>query len=233
MPPLYLFDIDWTLIRGGTPAHKEAFAHAYREIYGLDLSLDGIPAAGRTDTWLLAEPLRRRGMSDRDIWACMPEAFALMEQYVDERLDDMRDWVLPGVREVLALLRSDGGLLGLLTGNLSRIASAKMRHAGLDGYFTTGGFGEESETRAHLVFAALAHAAAHTGTNIPPQNAVVIGDTPFDIEAGRAAGTRTAGIATGPFSEDDLRAAGADLVLPSFADAQQAAAALTYQVSDS
>ena len=60
MPALYLFDIDWTLIRGGTPAHREAFTPAYREVYGLDLSLDGISAAGRTDTWLLAEPLRRR-----------------------------------------------------------------------------------------------------------------------------------------------------------------------------
>ena len=45
---------------------------------------------------------------------------------------------------------------------------------------------------------------------------MVIGDTPLDIEAGRAHGTLTVGVATGHFSETELQ--DADLVLPSFED---------------
>jgi beta-phosphoglucomutase-like phosphatase (HAD superfamily) len=100
-PALFLFDIDGTLLRAGSRVHRDSFAYAYREVYKLPLSLDGIKAAGRTDTWLLAEPLRRHGLSDDQIWRGMLQAFAAMEAYVEEHLGDMRDDVLPGVQEVL------------------------------------------------------------------------------------------------------------------------------------
>lgn len=225
-PALFLFDIDGTIIRAGSRVHREAFARAFRAVYGLPLDLNGISAAGRTDTWLMAEPLRRHGLSEEQILERMPEAFALMERYVDRHLDDLRPLVLPGVPQVLEALQQRGQLLGLLTGNLCRIALAKMRHAGLARYFDTGGFGEESEVRAHLVPVALTKAAEVAGQEIPPHRAVVIGDTPLDVEAGQIAGTRTAGVATGPFSCDDLRRAGADLVLPSLADVESAVEAL-------
>jgi phosphoglycolate phosphatase len=221
-PSLFLFDIDGTLLRGGTEVHREAFAHAYRAVYGVPLSLDGVPAAGRTDTWLLAEPLRRHGMPDEEIWARMPAAFAAMQEYCDRHLGDLRDRVLPGAEQVLAALHGRGELLGLLTGNLSRIAMAKMQHAGLDGYFDTGGFGEESEIRAHLVPVALANASHRAGHPIAARHTAVIGDTPMDIEAGKTHGTRTVGVATSWFSVDELAAAGADLVLPSLADVEEA-----------
>jgi phosphoglycolate phosphatase-like HAD superfamily hydrolase len=46
----------------------------------------------------------------------------------------------------------------------------------------------------------------------------VIGDTPNDIDCGRAGGARTIAVATGPFSADALRAHGADVVLPNLSD---------------
>src|SRR5919202_6313087 len=155
---LFLFDIDGTLLKGSTAIHRDAFAHAYRTVYGLPLSLEGVSAAGRTDTWLLAEPLRRHGVDEDRIWESMPRAFAVMEQYVEEHLGDLRPYLLPGAAEVFAGLHGRGHLLGLLTGNLMRIALAKMRHAELLQYVDTGGFGEESEVRAHLVPVALAKA---------------------------------------------------------------------------
>jgi phosphoglycolate phosphatase-like HAD superfamily hydrolase len=226
LPGLFLFDIDGTLMRGGTAVHVEAFTHAYRTIYGLPLSLDGVPAAGRTDTWLLAEPLRRQGMPDEEIWARMPEAFAVMQAFAEEHVGDLHDRVLPGVPAVLDALRNRGQLLGLLTGNLSRIAVAKMRHAGLGGYFQTGAFGEESEVRAELVPVALAHAGQAAGAPIPAARAVLIGDTPMDVEAGKAHGTHTVGVATGQFDVQQLSDAGADLVLPSLDPSEPAVAAL-------
>lgn len=223
---LFLFDVDWTLLKGGISAHHDAFAHAFHAVYGQDVSLDGIAAAGRTDTWLLAEPLRRAGVPDREIWSRMPEAFAVMGEYVEANLGNIADYVLPGVHEVLQGLLARGQILGLLTGNLQRIAAAKMYHAGLDGYFAVGGFGDESEIRSRLVTVALEEASRVAGTDIQPGRTVVIGDTPLDVEAGRAAGTRTAGVATGPYTSEALRAAGADLVLASFAPPEPAVSSL-------
>lgn len=217
-PVLFLFDIDGTLLRGATSVHRESFGHAYRTVYSLPLSLDGVSAAGRTDTWLLAEPLRRHGLGDEEIWDKMPAAFESMQRFAEEYLGDLRDRVLPGIPEVLSALQAHGQLLGLLTGNLSRIALAKLRHAGLGGYFDTGGFGEESEFRADLIPVALRHASVLAGRDIPPGGTIVIGDTPMDIKAGRTHGTHTAGVATGTCSVEELHAAGADLVFPSFED---------------
>lgn len=220
-PALFLFDIDGTMLRGGTEVHRDSFAHIYKTVYGLALSLEGIAASGRTDTWLLAEPLRRRGLSDESIQVSMPLAFARMAEYVEKHLGDLKPCVLPGVRETLTLLRERGELLGLLTGNLTRIAYAKLAHAGLSGFFGSGGFGEESEIRAHLVPVAVASAAHHIGYPIAPERVVIIGDTPMDIEAGQVHGARTVGVATGYFSVDDLCHAGADLVLATMSDSSQ------------
>ena len=41
----------------------------------------------------------------------------------------------------------------------------------------------------------------------------MIGDHPIDIETGKNAGTRTAGVLTGHFREEDFLQAGADMVL--------------------
>lgn len=222
-PELFLFDIDGTLLRGSTQVHRQAFAEVFKSFYGIDTSLDGLQAAGRTDTWLFEEPLRHAGLPESDIRKCMPEAFKAMEAYVDQHLDDLHDKVLPGVRQVLAALDEDGALLGLLTGNLRGIAFAKMRKAGLAQYFDTGGFGGESVDRAHLVPVALRHAGEATGHTIQPGRAVVIGDTPLDIAAGANCGTKTVGVATGPFSLEQLAEAGADLVLSSLDEPDMAA----------
>lgn len=209
------------MLRGSTPVHRDAFAHAYRTVYGRELSLDGISAAGRTDLWLLFEPLRRAGVSPDIIRAGVPEAFRVMTAYVEKHVPDLHDRLLPGVPGVPAGLHAEGQQLGLLTGNLRGIALAKMRAAGLDVYFQTGGFGSESEERSHLVPVALRHASQQAGRTISAEEVVIIGDTPLDIAAGAACGTQTVGVATGPFSEEDLRRAGAHLVLPSLAPAPQ------------
>ncbi|HLJ69058.1 MAG TPA: HAD family hydrolase [Chloroflexota bacterium] len=220
---LFLFDIDGTLLRTGTLVHRAAFGHTFRAVYGLPLDLDGMPAGGRTDRWLLAEPLRRSGMAPQQIEELMPRAFEEMQLYTEQNLSDLRDRVLPGVPQVLDALQDHGHLLGLLTGNLSRIAHAKLGHAGLDAYFQAGGFGEESENRADLIPVALAAASAIAGEAITPARTVVVGDTPLDVEAGKAHGTLTVGVATGPATRESLEASGADLVLATMADHDYAA----------
>lgn len=51
-----------------------------------------------------------------------------------------------------------------------------------------------------------------------PAQSIMIGDHPLDIETGRNAGTLTAGVLTGHFSETEFIQAGADIVLPQASD---------------
>lgn len=60
---------------------------------------------------------------------------------------------------------------------------------------------DESKPAPDIIEAALKRAKAH------PHEAIMIGDTPYDIEAARRAGVRTIAFRSGGWSDDDLRGA--------------------------
>jgi phosphoglycolate phosphatase-like HAD superfamily hydrolase len=69
---------------------------------------------------------------------------------------------------------------------------------------------EASKPEPDLVQAAMA--------KVQGDAAVMLGDTPWDVEAGRRAGIETVCLITGGFSEQELRAAGAAAVFESLDD---------------
>ena len=72
---------------------------------------------------------------------------------------------------------------------------------------------DASKPEPDLVEAALATAGSH--------DAVMLGDTPWDVEAGRQAGIETVCVLTGGFSEQELRDAGAVAVFESIAELRE------------
>ena len=100
-------------------------------------------------------------------------------------------------------------IVGLATGNIESGARIKLERGGLNGYFSFGGFGSDSERRSDLVRKAAERAADKNGGVVSPSNTFVLGDTILDIEAGKQAGFKTVGVATGSYSVDQLMAAGA------------------------
>jgi pyrophosphatase PpaX len=48
---------------------------------------------------------------------------------------------------------------------------------------------------------------------VNPKHCIVVGDSPRDIEAGRAAGAKTVAVLTGPFSRSTLRKAAPDFMV--------------------
>jgi phosphoglycolate phosphatase-like HAD superfamily hydrolase len=54
---------------------------------------------------------------------------------------------------------------------------------------------------------------------------VLIGDTPLDVVAAHEGGARAVAVATGPFGQSDLAAAGADAVLADLRDTDAVVAA--------
>ncbi len=210
---LFLFDIDGTLLRRMPPAHRQAICDAAEAVYGVRLSADALgQTAGMTDTAIARRVLRAAGVLDTDAEAGLPAFFAAAAAAYERHVpDDLRPYHTPHAVEALTWLRERGAALGLVTGNVERIAWTKLRAAGLDGYFGCGAFGDEAEAREALPPLALGRARAVFGRDFPPARVYIVGDTPADVACGVAAGMRTVGVATGPVhSLDELRACGAD-----------------------
>ncbi|MDP3769072.1 MAG: HAD hydrolase-like protein, partial [Dehalococcoidia bacterium] len=132
---------------------------------------------------------------------------------------------MPGIPELLARLSVEGSVrLGLATGNFRDAAFTKLRYFGLEGYLSEGGFADDAEDRGELVGIAIERVA--NGRRTGPADIWVIGDTPLDIAAAQANSARSLGVATGSSSEEELRAAGADVTMPDLSDTDAAIRAL-------
>ncbi len=82
-------------------------------------------------------------------------------------------------------------------------------------YFSFGGYGSDSPDRVELTRRAIERAGTLFGQPLDPREALVVGDTPHDIDAAHGAGARAVGVASGHFTVGALRDSGADYVLES------------------
>lgn len=129
----------------------------------------------------------------------------------------------PGARTALDALHAiDDVLLGVATGKARRGLDHVCTAHGLGHYFVTRQTADAHPSKPHpsMLMAALAE------SGVEQANAVMIGDTTFDIEMGVAAGFRTIGVTWGYHKPDALRAAGADVLIDEFSALQPALAGL-------
>lgn len=210
---LFLFDIDGTLLRNMPPAHRQAVCDAVREVFGIAMEADGLgQTAGMTDTAIVRRVLLNSGVPESSITSGLPAFYAAAaDAYARHVPSDLRPYLTPHARESLDWLGEVGAALGLVTGNIQRIAWTKLHAAGLDTYFGCGAFGDEAEARADLPPLAVARARDAFGREFAPKITYVVGDTPADIACGAASGLRTIAVATGPIHDlDALRACAPD-----------------------
>jgi len=217
MHTLILFDIDGTLVRG--TAAKFAFETAMVETYGTAGAVDSYDFSGKTDPQIARELLSDAGLEDVAVEAGLA---GLWDRYIGElesRIIENPMKLLPGVADLIAALDAEPDVaLGLVTGNIIRGARAKLGSVGLADRFEVGGYGSDHEVREHLPAIALERAFETWGVRFPPESAVIVGDTPRDVECGKHGGTRTVAVATGRFGREQLEATGADEVFDDFSD---------------
>jgi len=131
-------------------------------------------------------------------------------------------FVLPGVTEALeAVARVPSIVRSVLTGNIRPNAEAKLRLLGEHEHLLdrdVGGYGSDDVVRPRLVGAAQRKASEKYGVSFGPTSTVLVGDTERDVEAALEGGAMIVGVATGVTSEDELRGAGAHVVLPNLID---------------
>ena len=214
---LVLFDIDGTLVRRAGPHHREALVQGIRRVTGLETTTEGIPVQGMLDPDILAIMLRRAGASRAQARETLPEIQRSAERYYLRVCPALDDKHCPGVAPLLDRLTRRGMLLGLVTGNLTRIGWRKLERAGLGGYFSFGAFGEMAKTRAALARLAIRE-ARRNGWLTRGARVSLVGDSPADIEAAHRNGIRSIAVATGITPTVELAAARPDLLLKNLRD---------------
>jgi len=223
---LVLFDIDGTLLSSGRRG-LESFSEALRRTFGTEGDLASYRFEGRLDPVIVFELMREAGIPDDVIVERRPAALALYLDLLEEALSVDPPALKPGVADLVARVTASPSVVSaLLTGNVQRGARIKLTAAGLWDHFLFGVFGDEAPRRVDLGPIALARALERTGRTFSPSETVVVGDARADVECGRAIGARVVAVATGRTSVEELRAAGADTVLSSFADVESACEAI-------
>lgn len=192
---------------------------AFDELFSVPDAFRDVPMAGRTDAGILADAAAAHGIpADSPALARFPEIYL---HHLSRELDKPGPGkgIMTGVRPLLDVLAArDDVHLGLLTGNYEASAQLKLQYFDLWRYFRGGAFGDDAPERNRLLPRAVAHVAQCGGPAVEAREAVVIGDTPLDVACAQASGARSIAVATGNYSVDDLRAAGADVVFEDLSD---------------
>lgn len=222
-----LFDIDGTLLYSHG-AGKRPFAKAFAEQFGAWEPSAFPDAHGKTDPAIadeVAKILLGRSLTE-------PELDRLNARYVELFESEIKTCdgfeVLPGVTSLIPRLAAMAEFqLGLQTGNLRIPAYLKLARAGVDSYFSFGGFACDSRIRPELVRIAIERAesrAAEIGEKI--EAVVVVGDTVADLEAASACGAGFLGVRTGRRSSALDGLTPPETMLPDLADERKFLAAV-------
>ena len=173
---------------------------------------------GRTDFGIFSELLESNGVDSdqQNLKRLCERYFSILPQQLAER----QGQILPGVPEILrAFDRDEATVNALLTGNMARSAQIKLEHYGLWEFFAFGVFGDFATHRKELAGPALETVASnHQADECQTPETIIIGDTPMDVELAQVMNVRCLAVCTGGFSEAELCAAGADLVLNDLSD---------------
>ncbi|MFA5908901.1 MAG: HAD family hydrolase [Vicinamibacterales bacterium] len=226
-PALILFDIDGTLLLSGR-AGLRAMNRAFETTFGVAEAFAGTSFAGRTDSYLVSYALNAAGLPDTaDNHARFRDAYMPLLAEEIQHPGTGHKGLMPGARELLEALDEHADLhLALLTGNYRGAAEIKLTHFELWDFFEWGAFSDDSADRNALVPIALDRAETYDVPAEALDRIIVIGDTPHDIECARVGGARSIAVATGGHSIEELKAAGADIVLADLSDTEKVIALL-------
>lgn len=186
----FLFDLDGTLL-DSTALLMAGYRHTTRAILNRETTeADWLPLFGM--------PLRQQFAAFEPTLAS--EMTVEYRRFYAEHHDAMMA-VYPGAVEAVRALHAAGHSCGVVTSKLTKFAQRAVDLFGLTECFGAV-VGEDmvAEHKPHP--ASVLMACAMLG--VRPSDAWMIGDSPWDIQAGHAAGCRSAAVLWGPFTKDRL-----------------------------
>ncbi len=212
-PIAVLFDLDGTLV-DTVPFILEAVRSAFED-YGT-CPTDGEWIAG------IGTPLRAQLASfarrSEDVEALFQRYRAYWIAHHDERTR-----AFPGALEVVAELSAAGYPIGVVTAKIEHGAYRTLRHAGLLPHVQAV-IGADSCANAKPHPEPVLLALSRLGRG--PREGILVGDSPHDIAATKAAGARAVAALWGACTKSVLAAAGADFFLEHVRDVPALVASL-------
>ena len=208
-----LFDLDGTLI-DTTDLISRSYQHALTSVMGQPMAPGELYLG-------YGQPLPeafRSILAHRKITVGATEHATLIDRLIASYREfnvanhDLLAREFPGVRPILEELSRRGYVLGLVTSKGREIATRGLRLLRLDGVFQTAIFMEDSDRhKPHPdpLWVALDRLNSRDQT----RSALYVGDSTYDLRAGRAAGVQTAGALWGPFPPESLVAEAPDYML--------------------
>ena len=217
-----LFDIDGTLIKTVRRSEYRGLIHSMLlDIFGTCGQITQVDFAGKTDLAIYREALDCEGITIAEIRERLPLVEAATVDILNQLAATGQVFQLcPGVRELLDVLAVDSRFLSsLLTGNVEKLAEAKLRVAGIWEYFRgRGAFGSDDEERDHLPAIAAERINAHIGRPLTPDRFIIVGDTPRDISCARHFGARVLAVGSGQHTVEKLSEYSPDALLADLSD---------------
>jgi phosphoglycolate phosphatase len=221
-PALILFDIDGTLLLSGR-AGMRAMTRAFQQTFAISDAFAGESFGGRTDSYLVSKALTQAGLPDSE-----ENHHRFRNAYLPLLAEEIQQpgqghkGLMPGARELLQALEAYDHLhLALLTGNYREAAEIKLQHFEIWEFFEWGAFSDDHHDRNELVPIAKSRAETYDIPGAAIDRVIVIGDTPHDIECARVAGAKSVAVATGGYTMQQLKDAGADEVLEDLSDTEK------------
>ena len=211
-----LFDNDGTLV----DTHDiilASFRYASREVLGRVFPDDvymakvGQPLAVQFDD-LTSDPARK-------------ERFLKVYRAHNATIHDDMIRAFPGLLELLDRFRNAGFAMGVVTSKMRGTAWGGLKVVGAAPYFDCIVGSEDTEAHKPDPDPVIL-GCEKLGVN--PSECVYVGDAPFDVQAGSAAGCSTVGVTWGMFDEETLRRAGATRIAHTMDELAQAVEALRF-----
>ncbi|NTV65543.1 MAG: HAD hydrolase-like protein [Oscillochloris sp.] len=226
MDRLILWDVDGTLLTTDGIA-AEAMRVAMRQVVGPSAPMERTSYAGKTDWLIIRESFPSLG--GQAVAERLHEFAAAYTAGLERQREALRarSQVFPGVLDLLGALHTTVRQAPL-TGNIAAAARIKLECTDLLHLLDleAGAYGDDHYERPALVPIAAGRAAARYGHAFADRQIVIVGDTPNDIACGKANGTRTVAVATGPYSAAELATHTPDVLLEDFSDIDAALAAI-------
>jgi len=205
MERLILFDIDGTLTR--TQNGYIPFNEAIQKTFGICGDICTVVPDGNTDPMIV-----------KDIFCNAKVAIEILDaewrRFSANLCDCYKDAVnqgmttvrpLPGAMELLQALSGDKKFQSsVVTGNFEVTAAVKLETAGLAPYLCRGAYASDSQCRADLPQIAKTRWEEMSGRTLLPEQCIVIGDTPRDLEAARLNQMKCVLVGTGRYPLEEL-----------------------------
>ena len=207
---LAVFDCDGTLV--DSQRHIVGAMHASWEAHGLPVP--EAQAVRRVVGLSLQEAIARLGPElEPALLASLTQCYAEHWLAMRQR-GELTEHLYPGAIDALDAMEGAGWILAVATGKSRRGLLATLDSHGLTDRFVSLQTADTGRGKPHPDMLE----RAMTETGVPPDCTVMIGDTTYDVEMARHAGTYAVGVAWGYHDPRELQAAGAHRLVNDFSE---------------